>query len=169
MLPALNREAIRSKHKLDAAVPIVSDLAKSLYQSVLQALLFTLLLAVILSLFNGLVTIMLAALSASLGHPPLNLTTPLTLTNAFSLSAVTRLVDVTPTMLLTLMEEILDLPMDLLVPALRLSTFLPILPTELGPFNGLGSVEPFLSEITTRASTTLSLVELLDQHPYQLS
>lgn len=70
-------------------------------------------------------------------------------------------VDAVLMILQILMEEILDPPMVALDLALLQSLFPLILPTVSGLSNGPGSEELLLSEITTLALITPSLVDLL--------
>lgn len=104
------------------------------------------------SQFNGLETTMLVDLFDLLGPLLLNPTRWPYLTRTFNKSTVMKSVDVVRLIPLTLTEEILDLLMEALTLARRLSKFPTALTMVLGLFNGRGLEVLSLSETTIHAS-----------------
>jgi len=124
MLQVLNQEAIRDNRILDAEDLTVLVLVMFHYLADLLTLQFILLSEEILSLYSGHETITLEDLFDLHGHLLLNLIAQLLSTLMFNKLTAMKSEDAIPMTPLTLTEEILDLEMDLLEPALQSSKYL---------------------------------------------
>jgi len=124
MLQVLNQEAIRDNRILDAEDLTVLVLVMFHYLADLLTLQFILPSEEILSLYSGHETIMLEDLFDLHGHLLLNLIAQLLSTLMFNKLTAMKSEDAIPMTPLTLTEEILDLEMDLLEPALQSSKYL---------------------------------------------
>jgi len=124
MLQVLNQEAIRDNRILDAEDLTVLVLVMFHYLADLLTLQFILPSEEILSLYSGHETITLEDLFDLHGHLLLNLIAQLLSTLMFNKLTAMKSEDAIPMTPLTLTEEILDLEMDLLEPALQSSKYL---------------------------------------------
>jgi len=124
MLQVLNQEAIRDNRILDAEDLTVLVLVMFHYLADLLTLQFILLSEAILSLYSGHETITLEDSFDLHGHLLLNLIAQLLSTLMFNKLTAMKSEDAIPMTPLTLTEEILDLEMDLLEPALQSSKYL---------------------------------------------